>query len=251
MTKDQDEYERMQYWFLMGLRHKEAGGVTEIRILGTKKGIVSGYYTADNFKKAVIDIRPFIGKGNIYATLNPVHPDILARAANRLQHYARVTTSDNEILGRHFIPIDIDPVRPANISATEREKNYALKKRDEVEKYIRKKIGDGHHWCGMSGNGTNILISTRLPNTEEVTMYLKNFLRDLSQKFSDPITDEIIPDPPLATIDTSVYNAAQLWKIPGTIAVKGDSVKSMGRVHRRATIEFCKIEPILKGAYDV
>ncbi len=51
--------------------------------------------SADGTAKIAQDVKAFDGKGNIYFTLNPVNPDLLARAANRLKYSVETTTRLN------------------------------------------------------------------------------------------------------------------------------------------------------------
>jgi len=48
----------------------------------------------------------------------PVKPDLLARASNRVKAFAETTTSDSDILERRWMLVDCDPVRPAGISSS-------------------------------------------------------------------------------------------------------------------------------------
>jgi hypothetical protein len=104
------------------------GEVTEIRAFGLSKGskaweggaggagIVYGYFdNPKDFAKAAA-MEQAMAPG-IYFTLNPVIPDLLARAANRLKAAGTksITTSDKDILCIRWLPIDLDPKRPAGI----------------------------------------------------------------------------------------------------------------------------------------
>jgi hypothetical protein len=61
-------------------------GVAEVRIFGTGKGTISGYYDAEHFDKAARDVLAWDGKAEaVYITLNPIPRDLMARAANRLE----------------------------------------------------------------------------------------------------------------------------------------------------------------------
>jgi len=128
------------------LGHLEAGGVIEVRIIPKTRymeingkqtyvgRIISGYY--NSYEKLVKDIKPFDGKANIYITLNPCKPGLLARSANRVKVNPKITTGDNDILCDMWFPIDIDPIRPADTSSTEGELRIALLKRDEIAEYL-------------------------------------------------------------------------------------------------------------------
>ena len=110
------------------------GGIIEIRLLRTKKGTVSGYF--DNLERAAQAVTRWDGIATIYATANPVNPTLLARADNRLKEYARITTSDADVLRRAWFPVDLDPVRPAGISATDAEVAAAITRRNELVAFL-------------------------------------------------------------------------------------------------------------------
>ena len=52
----------------------------------------------------------------VYAMINPARGDLVARAANRFQPWAKHTTADGDIRCRRWLPLDFDPVRPAGVS---------------------------------------------------------------------------------------------------------------------------------------
>ncbi len=159
--------------------------------------------------------------------------------------YPKATTGDDEIVRINWLPIDVDPYRPAEISSTEAELEAALKRRDEVIVYLVNTLGDEHHITGMSGNGGHALIRIDLPNTPEARTLIKQLGDGLARKFSDP-RDEGTPqvyDPPRVGLDRTVYNPARIWKLPGTVAIKGDPVPHLGRVHRRATVDLQEVTP--------
>ena len=56
-------------------------------MLKTKTGTVSGYYS--DYGKLVQDVKSYIGKHDIYFSLNPVCKDLIARSANRLTTYSK------------------------------------------------------------------------------------------------------------------------------------------------------------------
>ncbi len=57
----------------------ERGDVVELRALGTKKGVCSGYFDADHQEELVAYAAHLSGCAHgIYITLNPVMPDCLA-----------------------------------------------------------------------------------------------------------------------------------------------------------------------------
>lgn len=252
------------------LGHREAGGVTEVRIFPndrylTIKGrreyvgaTVSGYY--DDYQKLASDIAPFDGKTNIYVTINPVIKDLLARAHNRLQYSAKTTTSDEDILCDLWFPIDIDPIRPADISSTDDELLLSIARRDEIVEFLSP-------WAqtikGMSGSGGHSLIRLRgrpqngwhragYPNDAETRPKKERLTKYLHDRFTDweldaqgnPILDDKgakIKRKDGVDVDNTVFNMSRIWKLYGTMAVKGDNVSD--RPHRRSYLEIPDVIP--------
>jgi P4 family phage/plasmid primase-like protien len=232
VTSDRpDKFDPAYITNVLELLHGKSDGIVEVRIFPNDRYLninghrewvgktVSGYYT--DFEKAAQDIQPFDGRGNIYFTLNPVNPDLLARAANRLKYSVSTTTKDNDILSDRWLPIDIDSVRPKDVSSTDEELKLALKKQTEIVTWLDK--FSIPTITGMSGNGAHILIPLiGYPNTQETRQAKEQFIHFLSLKFSD---DKV-------SVDSTVFNMARIWKLYGTLAVKGDNIPE--RPHRRA-----------------
>jgi len=241
--------------------HQKAGGVTEVRILPKDRyisingkriyvgRIVSGYY--NDYDKLAVDVQPFDGKGNIYITINPCRPELLARAVNRLQLDARVTTCDDDTLSDLWFVYDTDPIRPAEISSTKEELNLALAKRDQIAEYLSR-------WAcvvkGMSGNGGHGLIRLPgYPNNQKTRQAKERLTQFLSERFSDwqrngngnPVSDRRgnrILRINGVSVDSTVFNMSRIWKLYGTIACKGDSIPE--RPHRRSYLEIQDVKPV-------
>jgi hypothetical protein len=59
----------------------------------------------------------------VYFTLNPVRPELLARSPYRVSRAGRgTTTTDADVERRRWLLIDLDPRRPAGVSAADPEK---------------------------------------------------------------------------------------------------------------------------------
>jgi len=209
------------------------GEIVEIRCMGLdgKKLVVSGYFD-DNvaFVKAVqaLDKRPHAG---IYYTLQVIEPRLIARAYNRIK-VSDVTTSDKDVLAYRWLPIDLDPVRPAGIPSSDSELKAALELREPVTAWVMQEIGLPAPIKAMSGNGGHLLF--RLPDwpvTNENRDIIKGILADIHKRFS---TETV-------KIDTTVFNPARIWKLYGTTAKKGDQVPANqyreARPHRMAYID--------------
>ncbi len=200
------------------------GGVVECRILGSKKGTVSGYYDQDHLDQFARDALQWDGQAAIYVTLNSVNPDLLARAVNRLEPFAKHTTSDSDVTRRAWFAIDLDPKRPAGISATDAEVDLAIIRRNDVVSFLRE-MGWPEPVTALSGNGAHALWPVDLPNTAAEAALFAGCLKALAARFTDASI----------TLDQAVFNASRTWRVYGTLNVKGDPTTE--RPHRRAEIE--------------
>jgi hypothetical protein len=102
------------------------GPVAKLRVPQyPRRGTVSGYF--NNLDMMLKATAAMSGKAaGVYLTLNPVVPDLLNRAANRLVNFAKTTTHDNEIQRRCWFFVDCDARRLTGISATDQEHAAAL-----------------------------------------------------------------------------------------------------------------------------
>jgi hypothetical protein len=197
--------------------------VVELRILhAPRAGTVSGYFRDPAaFVQAA---QGWSGKApGVYATLNPCQPDLLARADHHLKAHVRTTTADHEIVARRWLPLDFDPVRPAGISSTDPEHEAALLRAEACTDWLT-----AQGWPAPvqadSGNGAHRLYRIALPNDVPSRTLLERCLHALALYFSDETV----------ALDTSVGNAARIWKVYGTLACKGDSTPT--RPHRLARL---------------
>ncbi|BDG59921.1 hypothetical protein [Caldinitratiruptor microaerophilus] len=210
----------------------EPGGVTELRIVGAeyargRVGTLSGYYDYDHLEDLVQAAAEWDGRSRgVYVTLNPVRPDVLARAANRLRvpvQQGESSTSDQDILRRRWLPIDLDPVRPSGVSSTDLEHDLALQAQARIFDHLAG-LGWPEPVMADSGNGAHLLYRIDLPNNDDARQTVERVLKTLASQFSDR----------MVSIDTSVANAARIWKLYGTTSRKGDSTPE--RPHRLSRI---------------
>src|SRR5262245_57138818 len=102
MTADLDEILRAQQLLF------EPGSVIELRVPHAGYGgTISGYY--NDFGTLAKDAARLSGVAQcVYWTLNPVNPNLLARATNRFKERVRSTAQDRDILRRVSLLLDID-----------------------------------------------------------------------------------------------------------------------------------------------
>lgn len=201
----------------------EDGQVIEVRALG-KFATYSGYFkdTERLIRDIeVLDTDPSLE--GIYIVLNSIDPSLFARRANRVTKLGRneATTGDSNILRRRWFPIDIDPKRASGISSSKEEHDSSLQKADIVTSWLRD-IGFPEPIIADSGNGAHLLYRIDLPNTDQERDLIKKCIESIAFFHSDES----------CVIDTTVYNAARIWKLYGTVARKGDSIPE--RPHRRS-----------------
>jgi hypothetical protein len=109
----------------------DPGTVVELRAF-KRQETISGYF--DDHAALAREANDLNGRGYaVYATLNEGDADLLSRASNRVRKiYREPTTSDVDIVRRRWLPVDLDPVRPAGVSSTDEEKRDALLRAWEV-----------------------------------------------------------------------------------------------------------------------
>ncbi len=203
------------------------GSVIELRALGVhRSGIVSGYFDAAHFHEMAQFADELSGAADgVYMTLNPVMPDLLARAANHAINWARHTTNDREILNRRWLPIDFDPVRPAGISSTDDEHTAAIERATACRNWLHEQgILRTSTVLADSGNGAHILVRVNMPNDDTSRNLIRGVLEALDLRLSDS----------QVKVDLTTFNAARIFKLYGTLSRKGDDIPN--RPHRLAKL---------------
>lgn len=216
------------------------GEVTEVRILRAfgkslawgnefARGTVAGYFDRHEAFCKAVQAADKTNHNGIYFSLQIVDPRLIGRSFNRLKP-TNLTTSDNNIIGFRWLPIDLDPVRPSGISASKSEIMEAVKLKPKIIVWVKEKYGFADPIQAFSGNGIHLLFRLPdLPATDENKEFIKGVLSEIAEEFD---TEEV-------TIDTTVFNPARIWKCYGTIAKKGDPVpEGPGREQRPHRVAF-------------
>ncbi len=141
----------------------EPGDVIEIRALQVGRtsdragSTFAGYFNFENEKAIISAIRSVNGKADgVYVVLNRLNPDLLARSSNRLQARLKNTTTDADIIGRRWLYIDVNAMRPAGISATDAEHEAAMERVLQIRDFLSER-GWPVPIIGDSGNGGHVL----------------------------------------------------------------------------------------------
>lgn len=202
--------------------------VVELRILNASRNgsgyteTLTGYFDTEHLADLAKAAKSVPYATGYYWTLNPVIPDLLARAHNRLKKAAKgESTGDHETTARRWLPIDLDPRRPAGISSTDEEKARALALASIIVEDLTA-LGWPAPVRLDSGNGAHLLFRVDLPTNDGGLV--ERCLKALDERYSDAWTK----------VDTSVHNPSRIWKLPGTPSRKGDHTPT--RPHRMARL---------------
>jgi|SRR5579884_4433167 len=200
------------------------GCVYELRVpKAGRQRTISGYY---NDPKKLLEAACKLEDQcvpAIYVTLNPCNPALLARRCNRYEAYAEQTTSDADIACRHWLLIDCDPIRPSGISSSDHEHERAITTAMAIWDDLRS-MGFPDPVVCDSGNGVHLLFPIDAPNDAEATGLISAALASIAAHSA----------PEDIAVDVTVFNAARITKLYGTMARKGDSTPD--RPHRRSRI---------------
>jgi hypothetical protein len=204
----------------------QPGDVTELRVLNVPgAGVVSGFY--NDLDCLARDAARWDGKApGVYVVLNPVKPELLGRSPNHFKTHCGHgdLTKDADILKRRWLPVDFDPARPSDTSSTDTEHCAALAR----ARVVRSSLAVAENWpeaiVADSGNGAHLLYRVDFPNDEGSRERIRAALVMIKERFSTAAVK----------VDTSVSNAARIWKVYGTMACKG--INTLERPHRRSCI---------------
>lgn len=192
---------------------KSGEELVEVRIVDNAyKRTYSGYFTDVN--TLLNEIRKY-DNCNIYFTLNAINPACYDREQHdRIVTKPKSTTSDNDIVGRDWILIDIDTKKPSDTNSTDEEKEMAKEVVNNVFKFLRDEGFEKPVVCD-SGNGFHLLYKIAMKNSNENTTICKEFLQVLDMLFSNPNVE----------IDCSTFNSSRICKLYGTFSRKGSNTK--------------------------
>lgn len=150
---------------------------------------------------------------NIYYVMNPINDGFTSGSAK-----------DKDIAYRDLLLIDIDKVGHKGKSSTDAELEAAKLLSEQIADYLESEGWDQPIRM-MSGNGYHLYyILGELPNDDKTKRLVEGALRELAEKFDNSVV----------AIDTVVYNASRITKVPGTIARKGENTSE--RPHRMAVV---------------
>ena len=189
---------------------------TELRVLFPHGKTAHDFYRGDQLHAMAERALQYEAGGakGIYFTPNAL--------VENISHPAK----DADVVRRDWLLIDVDPVRAhghEKESATDEEKAAARTVADRLMQSLQA-YGFAGPIVADSGNGCHVTYPIDAPNDEDARQQVQSLLRHLGTTFS---TDR-------AKVDLAVFNAARIWKVPGTLSRKGSGEGD--RPHRVARI---------------
>ena len=189
-------------------------GLFEVRIASkSKKEPTVGYFTDVNVMLEKLYKQNLRGK-NVYIVMNEINKACYAKTARDDFVQGASATGDKDIIGRWWLLIDLDPIRPTDTSSSDESVEKAKEKAQKVYSFLKQQ-GFSEPVIGFSGNGYHLLYRICLKNTNEVNDTVKRFLNTLNILF----TDDWIK------VDTANFNASRVCKLYGTLAQKGSDTE--------------------------
>lgn len=204
--------------------HARPGEVYEFRVPKPKRGgprrfwgVVAGYF--DDPDAVARELSAITGQdaSGVYCSLDPVLPDLLARAYNRLIQ-TEITTADDEVPVLRRLLVDVDARHPRGVCATDAERDAAVALRDEVRGFLTTELG----WPGpekilRTGNGAALhYLLEDLPNIIVNVALLRRCLEALATLFGSRDSEA------MAFVDPTTFNPSRLTRVPGTVNALGD-----------------------------
>lgn len=195
----------------------EPNTITELRAF-TDGGSFSGVFDYDHIHTMAAAAADMQTSRGVYFLPQPIS----LPPTNRISP-AKTCATDVDVLQRRWILIDVDPTRPANVSATDAERAEAWRVLSSVQATMAAS-GWTNPIVASSGNGWHLCYPVLLPNDEATRDRVKSLLAGLDQRCSTPG----------AKVDVRTYNASRIWKLYGTHARKGGATDE--RPHRLAWV---------------
>jgi hypothetical protein len=195
--------------------------VLELRAIAPNKKPINKLYKGKNFTSIDVLKSTFEAEAlrlnasgyNTYYVMNPIRED-----------FENGSAKDEDIAYRDLLLIDIDKVGHKGESSTDEELEAALLLSKQIADYLESEGWDKPIRM-MSGNGYHLYyLLGKLPNDERTKTLVEGALQELASKFNNDVV----------AVDTVVFNASRITKVPGTIAHKGPNTTE--RPHRMAVV---------------
>jgi len=205
--------------WLIKEHHKNC--VLELRAIAPNKKPINKLYKGKSFASTDVLKLAFENEAlrlnaagyNVYYVMNPIRED-----------FDSGSVTDKDIECRDLLLIDIDKIGHKGESSTDDELEAARLLSEEIAGYLQSEGWDEPIRM-MSGNGYHLYyLLSKLQNDAKTKALIEGVLHELADKFNNDIV----------AVDTVVFNASRITKVPGTIARKGPNTAE--RPHRMAVV---------------
>lgn len=222
----------------------QPGDTVETRVVGIpslrgKPHNAAGYFRDfDAAAEAAAEYEMKRRPAAIYFVMNRCDPALYARSPDCITDYLEQTTTDHDIKRRRWLLVDVDPTRPAGIGSTDEQLAAAYAVAESIREWLMER-GWPEPIIAMSGNGYHLLFPINLPNNKRSAAMISGILKALDAQFSakrdaDEEQDAEEDGQILIGIHMTVFNAARITKLYGTMVRKGHSTAE--QPHRRSEI---------------
>lgn len=181
-----------------GLSLLTLGQPFEVRAISADRSVVRKAFPGDGLDEPCSFISAH-GEANVYYTLNPTR-QAMARSAR-----------DEDIARRRWLLVDVDSGQPADTNATDEEADASWHVARDVMTGLEKEFGWPDPVVICSGNGWHLIYRIDLPNDADTTENIRSALCYLAYRFNSGTVK----------IDTTVFNASRIARLPGTVNRKG------------------------------
>ena len=177
-----------------------------------KKPIDSGLFDREHIPDLIDAAVKSNSLGAVYLNINPIKKSYVPPSLNELKRGAVGLVGNSDIECRKYLPIDLDPIRPTNTSATSAQLENAKDTAIQIEQYLNAQGWPEPVVC-ESGNGIHLLYRIDLPNDQGSEVLIDGVLGGLGLKFNNQFVK----------IDKVMKNAGRIIKLYGTVSNKGDN----------------------------
>ncbi len=206
---------------LWQIKSVDSASTLELRAIKPNNPIVTKGFRANQYSNVEALKQAFENEAlklnqqgyNIYVVMNSIK-----------ESFNGYSAKDEDIKTRDLLLIDIDRATSTKEPANQTELDAADSLSNEITTYLSG-MGWGEPIRVMSGNGYHLYYKLgQLPNDPKHKELVENALKELAKKFDNDVVK----------VDTCVFNASRITKVPGTIAYKG--TESIDRPYRMAKV---------------
>lgn len=194
---------KIEEW--LRILHPLPGEVVELRALDVegRKAVCECYADPAALADRAVELDQAGARG-CYATLNPLRPELAG-------HKGANGAKKADVIHRHWLPLDVDPVRAAGTNSTDEERAAAWQVIDRARGLLESS-GLVGAVVGDSGNGWHLCYPIDLPNDDVSQALVKAVLAGVARRCDSM---------GISLVDPKVFDAPRIWKLYGTRTRKG------------------------------